>query len=900
MPLPPVHGPQFGRPESATPPAAKGPSATAAEAAHSTARNTTRGPLAGLTPRATRAGADDEHADAKSAGQTTPADSPSGPAPAPSGSLRPRTRRSDEPNAESPIEPPVPDKTPGISDLPPGGLSALAGQIDKLLSLTDFDRTTDMVALALRLPPPRRDPGPAPSHLSADGRILDLTHYFARSNATPPDVTSATRDDITAVRLPSDLWSIPQWVSTLPNLKRLDVPNFRGVVVKVSNPTLEELHVSGKAVAIADVPHTARVYGRGTHALSVRYRDLSTSHVIREGAGVGHLYFAAGVNGSINYRKMLNAKARFDGTGDEIVCRHLATDWVHKIQAHRARRTTERFVDWWAQQRSDEAKIEQSVSVHTDQRFDEILRHSPEEAHVGLEQWGKFFRDEFDRLKVGARKQCILVTKTHAMAVELLVTRDARGKRYTATLYDPNNTLNRARIVEDSLNEVERWSAGTFLTDSNVSLYFGASSRRQISQFVTVPADFYTRPMSERVFEHKPASRVLREFLSDAELASADSTGLLFRSGHVTAAALRARLAACRTRQQKASVLLGRQTRAWPGLRWAVHVNDANAIRALGEVLAETFTAGDLTDKQVFEIAGAGRTNAESAFAMAIRRADTDVVRAFGEMFDRLYAVGALTSEQTDDLLDARAKSMGSGFKAARLFGKLDAFQLLGEMVLRARAAGRLTADQLVKKLAAGYDEFSLVHTTLTEGPDWTEAMGDIIFGAVTAGGLTNQQVFDIFLAPKAERQSSVVNVISHVSAASVHRYDALIGRLWSLGALTNEQVFTLMEGPRSVGKPALHAALLGGEAKTVAALCQMFRNQHAAGALTNDELFALLEARTDDGLTGPQALTNASNQNDAVYVSNVIDAFTKAVNDARAYGQLTDTQAQHLLAEAS
>ncbi|CAN7400743.1 ShET2/EspL2 family type III secretion system effector toxin [Trinickia sp. LjRoot230] len=861
MPLPPVDGPQFGQPESAMPPALTGPSATAAEPAHSTTPNTTRGPLAGLTPRATRTSAPDKHADAKSAGQTTTVDSRSGVAPI--GSFRPRTRarRSDESSAESPSEPPALDKTPGISDLPPGNLSALRG---------------------------------------ADGRTLDLTHYFALSNVTPRDITRATLDGITAVRLPPNLLSIPQWLSTLPNLKRLDVPDFRGVVAKVSNPALEELHVSGKAVATVDVPHTVRVYGRGAYDLRVLYRDLSTGRVMREGAGIGHLYFAGRVNSPINYQKRLNAKARFDGTGKKIVCRHLSTDWVHKIQAHRARRTTERFADWWAQQRSDEAKIEQSVSVHTDQRFDEILRHSPEEAHVGLEQWGKFLRDEFDRLKVGTRKQCMVVTKTHVMAIELLVTRDAVGKRYTVTFYDPNNTLNRARIVEDSLDEIERWSARTFLTDSNVSAYFGASSRRKISQFVTVPADFHTRPMSERVFEHEPASRVLREFLSDAELASADSTSLLFESGHVTAAALRARLAACRTRQQKASVLSGRQTGGWQGLRWAVRFNDANAIRALGEVLAEAFTAGDLTDTQVFEIAAARRTNGESAFATAICYADADVVRAYGEMFDRLYAVGALTREQTDDLLEARTKSMGSGFSGALLYGRLDVFRLLGEMVLRARAAGRLTAEQLAKKLASPDCGASLVHAALSLEPDWTEAVGNIIVGAAAAGGLTNQQVLDVFLAPTDESQSSIADEIRYVDAASVHRYDVLIGRLWSLGALTNKQVFMLMEGPRSIGRSALHVALLGGEADAVAALCQMFRHHHAAGALTNDELFALLEARTDDGLTGLQELKNASNQNDAVNVSDVIDAFTKAVNGARVQSQLTDAQVQHLLAEAS
>jgi len=535
------------------------------------------------------------------------------------------------------------------------------------------------------------------NRISDDGRRLDLTHTFLDSvRDVPREVSEGTRSEIAELRLPGGLTEIPAWIEDLPHLRRLEIPYYAGATLSVLHPSLEGVYTSGGRLDTVEVAATTEVYCRGPRDLprkiKVVYRDRASREVVRKGPAIGRLYYTSNDNSPIDYHVNLNAKAQFPQTGDDIVCRHLAVEWAHQIQRHRATRNMTRFVDQWAAKMADTQKIAGAVSPATDDRVIEAKRLSPEIACVGDRQWGAFFRDEFTPMQPATAKQYLIVTSAHILGMELAVTEGEHGRRYVATYYDPNVTLNRARIMEDNLEEVANWSGETFMTQSDAAQYYRGALAPRVSMFITMPADFHRRSMSEPLFDEPPASRTLRSYLAPHEQANGAASHLLFESAHITADALRSMLAQCRTSAQKMEILAGNSP--LPNILSATLDQDREAVSVFCSVVVDEQREGGLTNAQVFKLFANQQPELIPPFSAAMAVGDDEMVRTYVETIERLLRTGFWPSERKSALLKATTPGGRTAFAVARDAGRREAMQLYIDMLLRLVAAGRLTQQE--------------------------------------------------------------------------------------------------------------------------------------------------------------------------------------------------------------
>lgn len=517
----------------------------------------------------------------------------------------------------------------------------------------------------------------------------------------PPEVSDETRGHITELLLPGHLTEIPAWVEDLPNLKRLEVPYFIGTTLTIFNPSLESLHLSRGVMKTVEVPATAEVYCRERlhrepfefpGKIEVFYRNLTSGEVVRKGPAIGHLYYTSNDNSRIDYHANLNDAARFSETGAPIVCRHLALEWVHQIQRHRATRTMTRFVDQWATRMDSPEKITGAVSPAIEDRIGEALRQSPEVAHVGDNRWGAFFRDEFTRMLPNTQKHFFVLMPCHAVSIELAVTEGAHGRRYVATLYDPNATLNRARIMENSLDEVESWCGETFMAPAPLVTYYGDEFAPRLSLFIGMPARFHRASLSEPLFDTPPASRTLHSYLADYEQANGRASAHLFMTGHVTADVLRSILDKCRMSMQKIDVLAG--SSPVPNLLLATSTRDGRGVAAFCSVVIDEQREGGLTNAQIYDLFAERRGRPLPAFSTAMASCDDEVVRTYLDTFERLLMNGVWPQEVKMLLLKAPAYEGSTAFAIARDLGRTEAMRRYIDMLARLLAAGRLTREE--------------------------------------------------------------------------------------------------------------------------------------------------------------------------------------------------------------
>lgn len=693
-----------------------------------------------------------------------------------------------------------------------------------------------------------------PSFLTPDGKTLDMSGISAViASRILPTLTPSERRGIVTLKLPAGLRALPDWTPTLPSLKRLEIGHFAGWDLDIRAPQIEEVHIAGGNVRLVRVPARARVYcrdGYGTHPekIVVRFRDPTSGKVVREDAAIGHTYFVPNAEGKLNAGN-LNDQAQFEEQHrhlsyyDPISCRHLATDWLYKIQHFRARRLAGRFVDWWGRQKSSKEAITASVSPDTEARFHELCRCNPETALVGQSRWGTFLREEYATLKLGARKHFLVTTPAHVMSMEIAKERTPDGQRYVATLYDPNYTATYKQITEDNLDRVASWQLLHFMPAVLIPEHYGDGNSPAITLFAPLPADAHRKPMSQPLFDPQPDSRELREFLTDADRASPQAMLQRFASAHVTADTLRQTLALCRTPAEKLALLSPATARGEPCLYIALQCGDVQAIQAVHVIAKELLEAGEMTDAEFVDLLEARSQIGNPGLVWAYDRNHWAAVLAFGEMVAYGISTGRLNPERAAHVLEEPLPNDAPAFFIPLQNGQVDIIRAVGDLLDHPVISNALSPEQCANWLAAKL-------------PDGTPG-----FHA------THQQN----------------------EAEAARAYGAVVARARSREQLTDEQVFTLLEARHPDGCTGLAASLRAGGVETIQAVGELLGDPVISRSLTNDRVARILTPEIAPG-------TSVFRLEDTSLRPNAVEAFKQITRDAHARGQLTDAQAATIL----
>jgi len=535
-----------------------------------------------------------------------------------------------------------PRETSGAAP-PPALPSALHGLVARKAGSPDTPPAFAAAAAASSSDPPARGGTVSPAHHGAGNGELDLRAASPFSCLVlPSDLTDASRDGITTLRLPAGVGALPDWVESLANLTCLDIRGYRGSVLRADNPRLKKIIVDGpfikriETTAAEAVGYCRRNPNGAYDKVEMHYLDPCNGELVRKEAAIGHRYYTPGADGRVIYRYM-NGLARFPDGGGPIVCMHLAIHQIHCAMAHGGRLGSERLAEVWARTMATVDDIASAVDPATAFRFQELVTRPGERHHVGNALWGRFMRDQFATLDSGRRKYFLLCTTEHGMSLELAVAATPHGERYIATLFDPNSTHTRARIVEDDLNEIARWQAETFFSPQQLQQKFpdamGAflPPDRQVSCFIAIPEDFGTRAISEPIVEENAGPGVLREYLSDTNRSSVATLYYRFLSGEVNTTMLRESIDRCSTANEK-FLLLKAPSLSGPGLFLAMAFGHVRSIEALGEVLVEQRRAGWITDEQFKEILWATRADGKTGLDTAAADRRIEAIRAWANI----------------------------------------------------------------------------------------------------------------------------------------------------------------------------------------------------------------------------------------------------------------------------
>lgn len=744
-------------------------------------------------------------------------------------------------------------------------------------------------------------PGGAP-RLSADCRVLDLTGLtYAETAALPPEVTNATRDQITVLRLPAGAVSIPDWTAALPKLERLDLRAYPLTVLKAGHPGLKELHIDIAAVRIVEVTAGTKVYCRGLpmprEKVRVIERDPSTGEIVRESAALGHAYFVSGHDGRVNYEN-LNGKATFPSNGRPISCRHLATDHVRALQAQSASRQVQRFADAWIERRGSARKIAMSVRPETEERYDELLHHAPDDYLVGHGQWGAFMRTRFASLRPGMQKHYLVVTPLHAMSLDLAVKNVDGALRYCATLYDPNDTLTRRRIVEDDLDQVGRWQADTWIDGFAIFAYYGRPSPNAApSIFIAVPNEFHSHPIRYPLFAGHGRRREITEFLDPAERASAGTAHQLFQAWHVTEDRLRAKLALCNTPKDKAALLAAESSAGIPGVFVSFASGDAQAIRALGAVASSLRDRGELTNAQLFDLlCPTEPSSGFSGLEMAMIGDRASAIRALRDAIDNAFSADRLVNARVFRLLSALSVTDDPGLWAAMLAGRTETIRAYGELLGNEKIVRCLNGHQLETLLAArtpeeGFSiggEPALLTAMCVDNADSVYAYGDVLIDLAPV--LTHAARFRLFQGSNKDGATALVAAVMLKQASSVLAYGDIVVRAGTAGWLTQDQVVALLGARPLRGASLLSIPMETNQVPTVRAYGEILLRAYAAGIVTNQQLFHIVQGSDVSGSGLARAIKTSS--------VDAILAFGDWLGDPRLRDAFTPNQVAAFLAE--
>lgn len=148
------------------------------------------------------------------------------------------------------------------------------------------------------------------------------------------------------------------------------------------------------------------------------------------------------------------------------VCRHIAIAWSDACQARPgdsksgegvARQTYERFMS--------ASPLGAAITAQTERDFQAVV-NGQAPALVAKGSFGVALRQEFEAMRPGERRNLLIATTNHMMAMELRVKTRGQGENahpvYVVRFHDPNRTATHVRHVTSSLArleplDIERW-----------------------------------------------------------------------------------------------------------------------------------------------------------------------------------------------------------------------------------------------------------------------------------------------------------------------------------------------------------------------------------------------------------------------------------------------------------
>ena len=551
-----------------------------------------------------------------------------------------------------------------------------------------------------------------------------------------------------------------------------------------------------------------------------------------------------------------NCEARFPGTDEEIACRHL----VEHRQSEQERSPQIKFDD--AQFASTEV-IAAHVSYDTEAKHDHLIVHATEARLLHNRDFGKGLVQQFAAMAAEgeASRLILLLSTNHAMSVQLRIKEKDGKPYYVAALFDPNRTASHVRIASDSLLTLETLTLKDLIDgEGRYNDYYPEPDG--LSMMVVRP------PAQEGQTMTGPARGVVenRTLTSSIEDKEITPTALFYMMTHGCAGDLR-RLKgeiASRPEKERIALLAAKDDRGnIPGLYSALQNGHADAIKAFGELLL--FVPED----QRAALLVAKNTDGVPGLYMALQNGHADAIKAFGKLLllvpedqraallaaknadgvpglfialqeghadanaDAIKAFGELLSLVPEDqraaLLAAKNADSVPGLCMALYKGHAGAIKAFGELLLL------VPEDQRAALLAAENANGirGLCKALLQGHADAIEAFGELLLL------VPEDQRAELLAAKSANGIPGLYMALLQGHADAIEAF----GKLLLL--VPEDQRAELLAAKDFKGFPGLYVALLQGHADAIEAFGKLLL------LVPEDQRAALLAAKNANGVSG-------------------------------------------------
>lgn len=390
-----------------------------------------------------------------------------------------------------------------------------------------MERSHLPASLQVPVSQPESSSGAAP-----DNGTLDLRHLTAQADRKDGSLLQATQAALDAaftraqaqslhvvhILLPAHLDRLPDGLDRFAFLRELDIPSYQGRELDLrALPGESKAPLRVRLDQAAELTQVRRLDGGRQQVLGVALHQrkvVLTGHASGDGKPPaqpqslpGYAYWRSprSERPKDDDVQSLNLKARFAGTQDPIVCRHLSTAfWLARMDYLARKHTGDvksapnpalRFEDFFTSTQDIQDKVPASMQA----RWCSECTRSTENHLVATRRWNEFlqgrFTDMVQALAPGQAHACtpwLVMSSTHAMYLELQVKRDAEAQVHGVVLmYDPNVTGSYRRVRLD-----DPCAAACALEDllprlrpeeDPVANYFGEPADDRVAMVVALP-----------------------------------------------------------------------------------------------------------------------------------------------------------------------------------------------------------------------------------------------------------------------------------------------------------------------------------------------------------------------------------------------------------------------------
>ena len=363
-----------------------------------------------------------------------------------------------------------------------------------------------------------------------------------------------------------------------------------------------------------------------------------------------------------------NLRANFTDTGEEIVCRHLAT----YQQEGQARDPDIKFNYDKFRSPTD---IANNVKPDIEKTYEALKAQASETHLIDNAKFGQFLAGQFaaveDAMKEGRNptKLMLVHSTNHTMNLGLRIKDDKEGRRsYVVKFFDPNDTTTGTRSKVGSVQTLEMQTIASYITDEeDLRAYYPEAKGLSM---------IYVRSEVQASTAISAGVNVGRTLTTCIETKDIDATAVWHLMGGGFAGNLRQLHDHLNTlpEDRRIEIIAGKKRAdGAPALFMSMQNGHAETVKVYGELLA---SMPEMPEKERIELIAGKRADGVPALYMGMYNGHAEAIKAFGKL------LLLVPEDQRAELVAAKEARNLPGLYVALQNGHADAIKAFGELLL--------------------------------------------------------------------------------------------------------------------------------------------------------------------------------------------------------------------------